>query len=60
VMIHSLHTVIVNRDGTLAANLEGNEFSANELGDLVQTVLVRPPKRPVRAGQVVPEVCVAS
>jgi protein SCO1 len=36
---HSLHTVVINRDGTLAANLECNEFSADQLGDLVQTVL---------------------
>jgi protein SCO1/2 len=36
---HSLHTVIIKRDGTLAANLEGNDFSADQLGDLVQTVL---------------------
>jgi protein SCO1/2 len=36
---HSLHTVIIKRDGTLAANLEGNQFSADQLGDLVQTVL---------------------
>ena len=38
-LIHSLHTVIINRDGKLAANLEGNEFSAAQLGDLVETVM---------------------
>ena len=37
--IHSLHTLIVDRQGKLAANLEGNEFTAEELGDLVQSVL---------------------
>ena len=37
--IHSLHTLIVDRQGRLAANLEGNEFTAEELGDLVQNVL---------------------
>jgi protein SCO1 len=42
VMIHSLHTVVINRDGTLAANLEGNEFTSAELGDLIQTDLTRP------------------
>ena len=42
VMIHSLHTIIINRDGALVANLEGNEFTAAELGDLLQTVLARP------------------
>ncbi len=37
--IHSLHTLIIDQQGKLAANLEGNEFSADELGDLVQSVL---------------------
>lgn len=39
--IHSLHTLVVDRQGKLAANLEGNEFTAEELGDLVQSVLKR-------------------
>jgi len=38
-LMHSLHTVIINRQGRLAANLEGNQFTARQLGDLVQTVL---------------------
>jgi protein SCO1/2 len=38
-MNHSLHTAIINRDGKLASNLEGNEFSAQQLGDLVEAVL---------------------
>ncbi len=38
-MTHSLHTVIVNRQGKLAANLEGNQFTARQLGDLVETVI---------------------
>jgi protein SCO1/2 len=38
-MIHALHTVIIDRKGKLAANLEGNEFTADQLGDLVQTML---------------------
>ena len=38
-LIHSLHTVIIDRHGKLAANLEGNEFTAEELGDLVQSVI---------------------
>jgi protein SCO1/2 len=37
--IHSLHTVIIGRDGKLVANLEGNEFTGQQLGDLVSTVL---------------------
>lgn len=38
-LIHSLHTLIIDRQGKLAANLEGNEFSAEQLGDLVQSVM---------------------
>lgn len=38
-MIHALHTVVIDRRGILAANLEGNEFTADQLGDLVQTML---------------------
>jgi protein SCO1/2 len=41
-MTHSLHTVIVGRDGKVVANLEGNEFTAQQLGDFVETVLRRP------------------
>jgi protein SCO1/2 len=40
-MIHSLHTIIIDRKGKLAANVEGNEFTAAQLGDLVQTMLDR-------------------
>ena len=36
---HSLHTVVIDRDGRLAANLEGNEYSAQQLGDLIASVL---------------------
>jgi len=38
-MTHSLHTVVVNRQGKLAANLEGNQFTAQQLGDLVEIVI---------------------
>jgi protein SCO1 len=41
-MTHSLHTFLIDRNGVLTANLEGNKFSADQLGDLVQTVLDRP------------------
>lgn len=44
--IHSLHTLIIDRQGKLAANLEGNEFTAEELGDLVQSVLKSAAKSP--------------
>jgi len=38
-LVHSFHTVVIDRQGRLAANLEGNDFTAQELGDLVQTVM---------------------
>ena len=38
-MDHSLHTAIIDRQGKLAANIEGNQFTAGQLGDLTQTVL---------------------
>ena len=38
-LMHSLHTVIIDRQGRLAANLEGNQFTVRQLGDLVQTIL---------------------
>jgi protein SCO1/2 len=41
-LTHSFHTVVIDRDGRLAANLEGNQFTAGQLGDLVGTVLDRP------------------
>jgi protein SCO1 len=40
-MDHSLHTAIIDREGRLVANLEGNQFTAEQLGDLVQTVMNR-------------------
>jgi protein SCO1/2 len=36
---HALHTVILNRQGRLIANLEGNEFTAKQLGDLFDSLL---------------------
>ncbi len=44
-MNHSLHTAIINQKGKLVANLEGNEFSAAQLGDLVDTILTKPSQR---------------
>lgn len=41
-LTHSFHTVVIDREGRLAANLEGNQFTAEQLGDLVETVLHRP------------------
>ena len=40
-LVHSFHTVIIDRQGRLAANIEGNQFTAQQLGDLVGTVLDR-------------------
>jgi protein SCO1 len=36
---HSLRTVIIDRAGRLRANVEGNQFTAQQLGDLVKTVI---------------------
>jgi protein SCO1 len=38
-LMHSLHTVIIDREGRLAANLEGNEFTPQQLGDLIEVIL---------------------
>lgn len=43
-MTHSLHTFVLDRRGNIVANLEGNEFAANQLGDLVETVLSSAPE----------------
>lgn len=38
-MTHSLHTIVIDRKGSMASNIEGNQFTADQLGDLVQTIL---------------------
>lgn len=38
-MDHSLHTVFVDRRGRLAANLEGNQYSADQLVSLARTLV---------------------
>jgi protein SCO1/2 len=45
-LVHSFHTVIIDRSGKLAANLEGNDFSGQQLGDLVETVMASPQSLP--------------
>jgi protein SCO1/2 len=40
-LTHSLHTIVIDRQGKLAANFEGNEFTADQLGDFVEAVLGR-------------------
>lgn len=36
---HSLHTVVIDRAGRLVANIEGNQFTAAQLGDLTASTL---------------------
>jgi len=43
-LVHTLHTAIIDRDGRLAVNLEGNQFTAQQLGDLAETVMDHPKK----------------
>jgi protein SCO1/2 len=38
-MDHSLHTALVDRSGTLVANIEGNQYSSDQLVDLTRSVL---------------------
>jgi protein SCO1/2 len=38
-MTHSLHTVIIDRRGKMVANIEGNQFTAAQLGDLVESTM---------------------
>jgi cytochrome oxidase Cu insertion factor (SCO1/SenC/PrrC family)/tetratricopeptide (TPR) repeat protein len=40
-LTHSLHTVVIDRHGRLAANVEGNRFTPRQMGDLVEAVLRR-------------------
>lgn len=40
-MDHSLHTVVIGRDGRLVTNIEGNQFTAAQLGDVVAGALGR-------------------
>jgi len=39
VFTHSLHTVVLDRERRLVANIEGNTFSAQQLGDLIDATL---------------------
>ena len=42
-LTHSLRTAIIDRQGKLAAITSGNEFSPQQLGDLVESLLARTP-----------------
>jgi len=41
-VLHTLKTVVIDRQGTLAANLDGTEFTGKQLVDLVAGALKRP------------------
>jgi protein SCO1 len=38
-LAHSLHTLVIDREARLAGNFEGNQFSAEQLGDFVEATL---------------------
>jgi protein SCO1/2 len=38
---HTQHTVVIDRQGKVVTNIEGNEFSAQQLGDLLEAVMNR-------------------
>jgi protein SCO1/2 len=38
-LVHSFHTAVIDRQAKLAANIEGNSFTAQQLGDLVDTLI---------------------
>jgi protein SCO1/2 len=45
-MNHSLHTAIIDRHGKVVANIEGNQFTADQLGDLTEAALNSKDQRP--------------
>ena len=40
-LTHTLRTVVIDRQGRLAGNLDGNRYKAQQLGDLVEMVMNR-------------------
>jgi protein SCO1/2 len=36
---HSMHTLVIDRQGRLAADFEGNQFTARQLGDYVEALI---------------------
>ena len=38
---HSLHTAVIDRRGRLVANIEGNQYTPEQLGDLILETLMR-------------------
>jgi protein SCO1/2 len=47
-MDHSLHTALIDRSGRLVANIEGNQYSSDQLVDLLKSVLERGGGTPAR------------
>jgi protein SCO1/2 len=45
-MSHSLHTAVIDRRGTLVANIEGNLYTPEQLGDLVLSTINQPVRVP--------------
>jgi protein SCO1/2 len=43
-LTHTLHTVVIDRQGKLVTNIEGNQYTAEQLGDLVETTMDEPAK----------------
>jgi protein SCO1/2 len=41
-LTHTLHTVVIDRQGNLVTNIEGNQYTAEQLGDLLQTTIDGP------------------
>ena len=39
---HSLQTAVIDREGRLAATVEGKDFTPQQLGDLIEAVIARP------------------
>jgi len=40
-LTHSLHTIVIGRRGALAADFEGNQFTARQLGDFLEVEMNR-------------------
>jgi protein SCO1 len=40
-LAHTMHTAVIDRQGRLVTNLEGNEFSAEQLGNLLESMMDR-------------------
>jgi protein SCO1/2 len=47
-MDHTLHTVLIDRNGQLVANIEGNQYSSDQLADLTQAALSSRAVAPLR------------